>query len=250
MKFGGSSSRLSEAYRHEVFNADGASFDFKAREPETAGRNGCPASPTNFQQYSMLRTDNLFKTFGAFVQDDWKIASNLTLNLGLRYEPYFGIHDGNDEIIAYRPGANPRCFPNAPSGLLIPGDPGISSTTYNKDWNNLGPRVGFAWLPFGANTKTTVRSAYGVFYNTERGYLLNETQLNQPFVLNVSIPNPPHASKIPGPNFPAEIRIHSRRQIPHRRVRRIDLTCRCRSLDSSTLLRDPVQPAMERQCSA
>ncbi|HXJ40486.1 MAG TPA: hypothetical protein VNH18_14490, partial [Bryobacteraceae bacterium] len=81
-------------------------------------------------------------------------------------------------------------YPNAPPGLLVPGDPGVSSTTYNRDWNNFGPRVGFAWLPFGS-TKTTVRAAYGVFYNTERGYLLNETQLNQPFVLNVSIPNPP-----------------------------------------------------------
>ena len=87
--------------------------------------------------------------------------------------------------------SSPTLLPNAPRGLLIPGDPGISATTYNKDWNNLAPRVGFAWLPFGPNSNTSVRSSYGLFYNTERGYLMNETQLNQPFVLNVSIPNPP-----------------------------------------------------------
>jgi outer membrane receptor protein involved in Fe transport len=189
LKFGGEFA-TSKAYRHEVFNADGASFDFGGTRLGNGFAEFLTGLPTNFQQYSTLRSDNLFKTFAAFIQDDWKIASNFTLNLGLRYEPYFGIHDGNDEIIAYRSGVQSALLPNAPRGLLIPGDPGISSTTYNKDWNNLGPRVGFAWLPFGANTRTSVRSAYGVFYNTERGYLLNETQLNQPFVLNVSIPNP------------------------------------------------------------
>ena len=189
LKFGGEFA-TSKAYRHEVFNADGASFDFGGTRLGNGFAEFLTGLPTNFQQYSTLRSDNLFKTFAAFVQDDWKIASNFTLNLGFRYEPYFGIHDGNDEIIAYRPDVQSALLPNAPRGLLIPGDPGVSSTTYNKDWNNLGPRVGFAWLPFGANSHTSVRSAYGVFYNTERGYLLNETQLNQPFVLNVSIPNP------------------------------------------------------------
>jgi outer membrane receptor protein involved in Fe transport len=182
---------MSEANRHEVYNADGASFDFGGTRAGNGFAEWLTGMPTNFQQYSTLRTDNIFKTFGAFVQDDWKIAPNLTLNLGLRYEPYFGIRDGNNEIIAYRPGMQSTLLPNAPPGLVIPGDPGISPTTYNKDWNNLAPRFGFAWLPFGPNTKTSVRSAYGIFYNTERGYLLNETQLNQPFVLNVSIPNPP-----------------------------------------------------------
>jgi outer membrane receptor protein involved in Fe transport len=182
---------MSEANRNEVYNADGASFDFGGTRAGNGFAEWLMGLPTNFQQYSTLRSDNLFKTFGAFAQDDWKIAPNFTLNIGLRYEPYFGIRDGHGEIIAYRPGMQSTLLPNAPPGLVIPGDPGISPTTYNKDWNNLAPRVGFAWLPFGPNTKTSVRSAYGIFYNTERGYLLNETQLNQPFVLNVSIPNPP-----------------------------------------------------------
>ena len=182
---------LSEASRHEIFNADGASFDFNGSRAGNGFAEWILGLPTSFQQYSTLRTDNQYKSFGAFIQDDWKMRPNLTLNLGLRYEPYFGIHDGHNEIIAYRPGVRSTTYPNAPLGLVVPGDPGVSPTTYDKDWNNLGPRIGFAWLPFGSGSKTTVRSAYGIFYNTERGYLLNETQLNQPFVLNVSIPNPP-----------------------------------------------------------
>jgi outer membrane receptor protein involved in Fe transport len=190
LRFGGEWA-TSEANRHEVFNADGASFDFGGTRLGNGFAEFLTGLPTNFQQYSTLRSDNLFKTFAAFVQDDWKMKPNFTLNLGLRYEPYFGIRDGNNEIINYRPGIQSTLLPNAPRGLLIPGDPDVSPTTYTKDWNNLAPRVGFAWLPFGPNSRTSVRSAYGIFYNTERGYLLNETQLNQPFVLNVSIPNPP-----------------------------------------------------------
>jgi outer membrane receptor protein involved in Fe transport len=191
----------SEANRHEVYNADGTSFNFGGTRAGNGFAEWLLGLPTNFMQYSTLRSDNRFKTFAGFFQDDWKLASNFTLNLGLRYEPYFGIRDGHNEIIAYRPGMQSTLLPNAPLGLMIPGDPGISPTTYNKDWNNLAPRLGFAWLPFGPSSKTSVRAAYGVFYNTERGYLLNETQLNQPFVLNVSILNPPSFEN-PWANYP------------------------------------------------
>ena len=248
LKFGGEFA-LSEAYRHEVFNADGASFNFGGTRVGNGFAEFLTGLPTNFQQYSTLRSDNIFKTFAAFVQDDWKIAPNFTLNLGLRYEPYFGIHDGNGEIIAYRPGVQSKLLPNAPTGLLIPGDPGISSTTYDKDWNNLAPRVGFAWLPFGANSRTSVRSAYGVFYNTERGYLLNETQLNQPFVLNVSINNPtsfedPWAGYPGGNHYPftppttAQARQAYQFNLPMPISRFFD-----------PVLGDPIQPAMELQRS-
>ena len=77
--------------------------------------------PTSFQQYSTLRSDNIFNTFAAFAQDDWKVRPNLTVNLGVRYEPYFGIHDGNGEIIAFRRGQQSTLLPNAPRGLLILG---------------------------------------------------------------------------------------------------------------------------------
>ncbi len=181
---------LNDANRHEIFNADGASFTFGGTRAANGLAEWLLGAPTNFMQYSTLQTDNVFNTFAAFAQDDWKIRPTLTFNLGLRYEPYFGIHDGHNEIVAFRRGQQSQLFPNSPRGLLFAGDPGVSSTTYNKDWNNVAPRFGLAWLPFGPNSKTSIRSAYGVFYNTERGYLLNETQLNQPFVLNVSINNP------------------------------------------------------------
>jgi hypothetical protein len=56
-----------------------------------------------------------------------------------------------------------------------------------RNWANFAPRFGFAWLPFGPDSKTSIRGAYGIFYNTERDYLENETQIVQPFVLNLNV---------------------------------------------------------------
>jgi hypothetical protein len=181
---------FNEAYRHESNAADGSSFGWNGSRATNGWAEFLLGLPNTYNQQSLLRTDSLYNSFAAFVQDDWKIRSNLTLNLGLRYEPAMGIHDGNNEIIAFRPGQQSTLYPRAPLGLVVPGDPGVPPSTYAPDWNNLAPRVGFAYLPFGPNSNTSIRGAYGIFYNTERAYLMNETQLNQPFVLNITLNNP------------------------------------------------------------
>lgn len=88
---------------------------------------------------------------GFFLQDDWKIFSRLTLNLGIRYE---------HELL-------PAPFP----GLVNPAIPQTASMP--NDANNFGPRVGFAWSVFGDN-KTVVRGGYGVYY----GRIINSTIFN------------------------------------------------------------------------
>jgi len=190
----------SEAYRHESNAADGSSFGWNGSRATNGWAEFLLGLPNTYNQQSLLRTDSLYNAFAVFVQDDWKVRPNLTLNLGLRFEPAMGIHDGNNEIIAYRPGQQSVVYPTAPLGLAVPGDPGVPSSTYAPDWNNLAPRVGFAYLPFGSNSKTSIRGSYGIFYNTERAYLMNETQLNQPFVLNITLNNPSFEN--PWQNYP------------------------------------------------
>ncbi|MBK7931196.1 MAG: TonB-dependent receptor [Bryobacterales bacterium] len=98
-----------------------------------------------------------------YIQDDWRVRPRLTLNLGLRYEmplPWF--HE-NDYWHTFRPGQQSQVIPNAPVGMVYPGDPGIPRGTIATDKNNFVPRFGFVWDPFG-NGRTSVRGSYGIYY--------------------------------------------------------------------------------------
>lgn len=81
----------------------------------------------------------------AFVQDDWRVTSRLTLNLGLRYDI---------QIIK-----NPPVFNPDPGLALL----GVRTDRINRDKNNFGPRFGFAWNPLQSN-RLVIRGGYGFFY--------------------------------------------------------------------------------------
>jgi hypothetical protein len=107
----------------------------------------------------------LRKWVGAgYAQDEWRISPHLTLNFGLRYEintPYTEIRN---RLNAWEPGRQSIVYPDAPPGLLFPGDPGVPAGIAPVDYKEFMPRVGFAWDPFGDST-TTIRSGYGIFYD-------------------------------------------------------------------------------------
>lgn len=187
IKVGGEFSHT-EAYRHENISADGSTYSWGGSIANNGWAEYLLGRPNQYsQESSTVRTDSIYDSLGVFVQDDWKARRNLTLNLGLRWEPNLGVIDGNGETTAFRSGQQSVLYPNAPLGLVFPGDAGISAITHPRNWLNLAPRLGFAWLPFGPDSKTSIRGAYGIFYNTERDYLENETQIVQPFVLNINV---------------------------------------------------------------
>jgi Carboxypeptidase regulatory-like domain len=130
---------------------------------------------------------------GAFVQDSWKVKSNVTLNLGLRWEVSMPWYDTQGKIQTFVPGEQSTTFPLAPTGLVFPGDPGIPKTLAHTTYNNFGPRLGLAYSPgfsdgilgkiFGGPGKSSVRASYGLYYTSVEDLNLFYEVADAPFGL-------------------------------------------------------------------
>ena len=109
--------------------------------------------------------------WGFFGQDNWRVNSNLTLNLGLRWDPMFPFHDDLGRTQCFVPGATSTRFPKAPPGYLNDGDPGCPTGGFNSYTGQVAPRFGFAWrAPQGG---FVVRGGFGLFWNPQFTVLYN-----------------------------------------------------------------------------
>lgn len=119
--------------------------------------------------------------FGAYGQDSWRFRPNLTLNYGLRWDVITPWWEAHNEIETLKLGEQSQVFPNAPTGWVVPGDPGIPRTIAPIRYDNFAPRVGLAYSPsfhsgflgklFGTSQQSSIRAGYGLFYNAfEGGY--------------------------------------------------------------------------------
>ena len=138
------------------------------------------------QDAPVRKTDNgAYLSF--FAQDDFRVHPRVTLNLGLRYDLQFPFTDPQDRKLAFVPGQKSQVSPNAPVGLLFPGDPGIPRGIAQTDKNNIAPRLGINWDPKG-DGRMSVRAAAGIFYGSTTGNEWNTTADNQPFTVRQSFP--------------------------------------------------------------
>lgn len=111
---------------------------------------GYPAQLTGTQLLDWARLRDLYA--GMYFQDDWKVSSRLTINMGLRYELY------TQPVDAKNKGS---LFDAATGEFVVPGQTGYSDAIVNGHHLNFAPRLGFAYSP---SSRLTVRGGSGVFY--------------------------------------------------------------------------------------
>ena len=144
---------------------------------------------------------------GAYVQDDWRVRSDLSINLGLRWEPFIPLRNtfswsSHFDRARFDQGLKSRVYPQAPAGLIFPGDDGYPGrgTTRGK-WAQLAPRVGAIWTP-GQDGNTSVRAGYGIFYDTPHLFFNTRFANNPPWGAQITIPNPAGGWADPYLNYP------------------------------------------------
>jgi hypothetical protein len=172
-KFGYELLRLQ--FRQTFIGSPGFSF--------TGSRTGDPTADFMLGAYDDLNvnfgirdTDTSTNAHSLFFQDEWRVHPRLTLTVGIRYEPFLPWVEKNDRINTVVPGSQSTVVPDAPPGILFPGD--VPRGLADNDLNNWAPRIGLAWDITG-DGKTSLRTGYGVFYESINADSL--AQENAPF---------------------------------------------------------------------
>jgi hypothetical protein len=122
-------------------------------------------TPQDIRGQTFMVAEQLLQTYAMFLQDDWKVSPNLTVNLGLRYEyytPFWGRSPNTNVNVDLRTGQ----LIVAPGGqeLLFGAREGEDKYLHDKDLNNFGPRLGVAYQ---LNSRMVLRGGWGLFYNGE-----------------------------------------------------------------------------------
>jgi Carboxypeptidase regulatory-like domain/TonB dependent receptor len=118
--------------------------------------------------------------YGVFVQDDWKLRPNLTVNLGLRWEFYAPPTEADGHLANFEP-------TNDPINGLADGVATNPSQMWNPTWRNFGPRLGVAWSPMMYDNKIVFRGGFGMAFDRFDNNTFDNTRNNPPYVANYGI---------------------------------------------------------------
>ncbi|HTZ72973.1 MAG TPA: carboxypeptidase regulatory-like domain-containing protein [Candidatus Aquilonibacter sp.] len=186
-------------YIHQVANTvntrpDNGSLSFTGTGSEAAGKTGLGyadfflglLTPASFTQGNSLLDNDWSPYYGAYISDNWKVRHNLSIELGIRYEPYIQAQNINDHVSNFQMAAfvaqqHTTVYTNAPDGLFFTGDPGYPGKSNSEShYDRWAPRVGIVWDPTG-NGKTSIRAGFGIFNNAAELFNYNHEASNPPW---------------------------------------------------------------------
>jgi len=137
---------------------------------------GIPSSINNVRMDTPAPSDLHNWFFAGYVQDDWKVSSKLTLNIGMRWEASTPVVEGHGFAASFDPtlggGVGGMVYPRQNTTAQpffttvrpdLPYAISNKASSFDPNKNDWGPRFGFAWRPFG-ETRTVVRGGYGIYY--------------------------------------------------------------------------------------
>ena len=187
---------------NEVPNATfNGTFNIDGTETGNAFADFLLGVPSNFTQTSGAPFYLRNRYGAAFAEDSWRATSNLTVNLGLRWDLIMPWWEKYNQIQTVVPGEQSVLYPNAFPGLVVPGDPGIPPTLSPSKHLNFAPRVGLAYSPkfnngipktlFGESGKSSIRASYGIFYTAFPGLTAGIMYGVPPYGYNYLSPEPP-----------------------------------------------------------
>ena len=122
---------------------------------------------------------NYENQYGFYGSDTIRLKPNFSINVGLRWEPFYPASNVGGRLADFRLGQQSTRFPNAPVGLVYPGDAGVGSG-FPAKVDNFLPRLGIAWQP-KALANTSIRAAVGIF---QQDYAIGDeshTWITSPF---------------------------------------------------------------------
>lgn len=189
------------AFTFNIYSSDGINVlqninsnlqgsEYNAFEDMTSALLGLVNSQSQTQFFTKngarLTSDELDfrqREFGVFVEDQWKLRTNLTVTYGLRWEYYgvpFEAHGNLSNLFQNASGAPPALAGGGNGFTFSPVGPGTGLQLYSSYYRNFEPRFGFAWDPFN-DGKTSVRGGVGVFSDRVYGNLVSDARGNPPF---------------------------------------------------------------------
>jgi hypothetical protein len=187
-KFGGELS-LDKDIQQTLLNDYGV-FSFTTSKTGNALAAYMTGLPVTMNQDAPITAMDNFFTGAVFAQDDIRISSRFTLNLGVRYELQQAPTDPFNRESTFERGVHSQVLKGSqvPTGLLVPGDPGVGRGIVATPKDHFSPRIGFAWDPFG-DGKTSVRAGAGLFWGSVSGNEWNSTSNYNPFAVREQFNN-------------------------------------------------------------